>query len=129
MVGVYRNRKPWYRCLNCGRWIKALPLWNEVKQGVREMLLQPERLIPAVKAQFDGGKSIDHLEQDLKANRQQLEVLEQAEQKALRLYLYLPNYPFEKLEMELQRIQQQRHGLTTECHTLERQSWSFNKPW
>ncbi len=40
MVGVYRSRKPWYRCLNCGIWIKTLPLWNEVKQGVREMLLQ-----------------------------------------------------------------------------------------
>jgi len=121
MVGVYRNRKPWYRCLNCGRWIRALPLWNEVKQGLKKMLLQPERLIPAVQAQFDSEKSIDGLEQDLRANRQQLQMLEKAEQKALRLHLYLPNYPFEKLEMELQRIQQQRHGLTTECRTLERQ--------
>ena len=121
MVGVYRSREPWYRCLNCGIWIKALPLWDEVKQGVREMLLQPERLIPAVKAQFGSGKSTEHLEQDLKTNRQQLEMLEQAEQKALRLYLYLPNYPFEKLETELHRIQKQRQELSTECCTLQRQ--------
>jgi len=36
------------------------------------------------------------------------DILEKAEQKVLRLHLYLPNYPFEKLEMELQRIQQRR---------------------
>ncbi len=64
---------------------------------------------------------MDHLEQDLRTNRQQLEMLEQAEQKALRLYLYLSNYPFEKLETELHHIQEQRQGLTMECYTLERQ--------
>jgi len=49
-------------------------------------------------------------------------MLEQAEQKALRLYLYLPDYPFEKLETEIHRIQEQRQGLTTESCTLERQT-------
>jgi len=121
MVGVYRSQRPWYRCLNCGIWIKALPLWDEVKQRVRQMLLQPERLIPAVEAQLNTGKSMEPLEQDLKANRHQLEMLEQAEQKALRLHLYLPNYPFEKLEAELHRIQEQHRALTTDCCNLERQ--------
>jgi hypothetical protein len=120
MVGVYRNQKPWYRCLDCGIWIKAMPLWNEVKRQVREMLLQPERLIPAVRAQLDSGKSIGHLEQDLKTNQQRLEMIDEAEQKALRLHLYLPNYPLEKLEAELHRIQDQRQELIAEHCNLEK---------
>jgi len=43
------------------------------------MLLQPEHLVPAVRAQLDSGRSIDHLEQDLKANQQRLEMLDEAE--------------------------------------------------
>jgi chromosome segregation ATPase len=97
-----------------------MPLWDEVKREVREMLLQPERLIPAVRAQLDSGKSMDHLEQDLKTNQQRLEMMDEAEQKALRLHLHLPNYPLEKLEAELHRIQDQRQELIAEHCNLER---------
>lgn len=51
MVGVYRNGSPWYRCLPCRVWVKAMPLWEEIHEGLRRILLQPERLIPVVKDQ------------------------------------------------------------------------------
>jgi len=121
MVGAYRSGQPWYRCLPCRAWIKAMPLWKEIQDGVKEMLLDPGRLVPAMQAQLGSGHSMARLEEELRANKQRLEVLEQAEQKALRLHLYLPNYPTERLEAEIRRIGEQRQQLAKERTTLERQ--------
>jgi len=85
------------------------------------MLLEPERLVPAIKAQLDSGQSIAHLETELNAKRQRWDMLDQAEEKALRLHLYLPNYPAAKLEAEVQRIGEQRRQLAKEMTMLERQ--------
>lgn len=60
-------------------------------------------------------------EEELKSNRQRLDMLEQAEQKALRLHLYLPNYSVDKLDEELRRIAEQRRQLEYEVSSLERQ--------
>jgi len=121
MVGVYRSDSPWYRCLPCRAWIKAIPLWEEIQEGLRGILLQPERLIPAVKTQIDSGQSMQHLENELSHNRQQIQILEQAEQKALRLHLYLPNYPVSRLEIELSRIEEQKKRLINEGNRIEPQ--------
>ena len=86
--------------------------------GIKRKLLEPERLIPAIKAQIDSGKSIDGLEEELRANQERLETLDQAAQKALRLHLYLPNYPVDKLEVEQQRIEENRKGLKIEQDRL-----------
>ena len=86
--------------------------------GIKRNSLEPERLIPAIKAQIDSGKSIDGLEEELRANQKRLEALDQAAQKALRLHLYLPNYPVDKLEAEQQRIEENRKGLKIEQDRL-----------
>lgn len=67
------------------------------------MLLDPGRLVPAVKAQLHSGQTIAQLEKEVKSSQQRLDMLEQAEQKALRLHLYLPNVPVDKLDAELRR--------------------------
>jgi len=121
MVGVYRSGSPWYRCLPCRVWIKAMPLWEEIREGLRGILLQPERLIPAVKAQIDSGQSMQRLEEELSHNKRLMGVLEQAEQKALRLHLYLDNYPVGKLEAELSRIEGQQEQLIQERNRIEQQ--------
>ena len=64
---------------------------------------------------------MQHLEEGLSHNQQRLQMLEQAEQKALRLHLYLPNYPIGKLEVELGRIEEQRGKLTQERNRKEKQ--------
>jgi DNA-directed RNA polymerase subunit N (RpoN/RPB10) len=113
--------KPKYRCLACGREIKAIPLWEEIKAGIRQRLLQPERLVPAIKAQLDSGESIARVEEDLKLKRQRLEMLNRAEQKAVRLYLVLPDYSEEKVKDEVSRIVEQRRQLEGEESGLENQ--------
>jgi len=119
LVGVYRNGVPWYRCLPCRIWVKAIPLWEEIREGLREIILQPERLIPAMKTQIDNGQSVERLEEELRQKQQQTNVLEQAEQKALRLHLLLPNYPIDKLEAELNRIEEQKKQLLQETNKIE----------
>ncbi|MFC1999966.1 recombinase family protein [Chloroflexota bacterium] len=122
MAGTYRNGQPMYRCLPCGgAWINAGPLWEQIQRGVKEQLLDPERLVPAIEAQLDSGQSMGRLEEELKSNRQRLEMLNQAEKKALRFHLYLPDYPPEKLADELRRISDQRKELLEESSNLERQ--------
>jgi len=121
LVGVYRNGGPWYRCLPCRTWVKAIPLWEEIREGLRNILLQPDRLIPAMKAQIDNGETVERLEEELRQKQQQAKMLEQAEQKALRLHLFLPNYPIDKLEAELHRIEEQRKQLLQETNKVEQQ--------
>ena len=121
MTSHTRKEQPPYRCARCGREVDAVRLWNQIREGLKEMLLSPERLAPAVKAQLDSGQSTAGLEEELRADRHRLDMLEQAEQKALRLHLYLPNYPAEKLEAELQRIGEQKQQLAQKRASLERQ--------
>jgi len=85
------------------------------------MLLSPARLVPAMKAQLEAGQSTADLQEELKACCHQLDMLEQAEQKALRLHLYLPNYPAEKLEAEVRRTGEQKQQLIRKRSNLERQ--------
>ena len=116
-----QQRLPYYRCLKCHRYIKAIPLWEEIKAGMQKRLLEPERLIPAIKGQLDSGQSIIRLEEEIKSNRQRLDLLDHAEQKALRLHLHLPDYPEEKLQAECRRIAEQQEQLGKEIANLERQ--------
>jgi DNA invertase Pin-like site-specific DNA recombinase len=121
MVGVYLKHQPYYRCLPCGAWTKAVPLWEQIRAGIGERLLDPGRLIPAVRSQLMSGQSMNGLQQDLKVNRQRLDMLAKAEAKALRLHLYLPNYPVEKLNDEVRRIAEQGRQLEAEQSKLEQQ--------
>ena len=125
MVGAFIGGKkygqPYYRCLVCGSYRRAIPLWEEIKAGIKHRLLDPERLIPAIKAQIDNGKSISGLEEEIKTNQTRLNALEQASQKALRVHLYTPNYPIEKLEAEQRRIEKNRKELRSDQERLKRQ--------
>ncbi len=121
MTGTYRNAQPWYRCSSCRIWLKARPLWEDIQAGVKKMLLDPDRLIPGIKAQLDSGHCVADLENRLKSINQRIDMLDEAEQKALRLHLYLPNYPLDKLEAETCRITEQRQRLIEEKISVDKE--------
>jgi hypothetical protein len=120
-IGGKKYGRPYYRCLVCNRYIRAIPLWEEIKTGIKQRLLEPERLIPAIKAQIDSGQSISGLDEEIKANQERLNTLDEADQKALRVHLYSPNYPIEKLEAERQRIEENRKELKRDQDRLKKQ--------
>jgi len=111
----------YYRCQSCRNHINGWWLWRHIKLYLSRLVLDPERLMATIKANLDSGETLAGLERKLGDNRQRMERLEQAETKALRLHLYLPDYPIEKLEAERGRIEQQKQQLTQEKSTLEAQ--------
>jgi len=111
----------YYRCKACRNHINAWRLWRNVRDYITRLVLDPERLTAATKASLESGQALSNFERKLANSRQQMEMLEQAEAKVLRLHLYLPDYPVEKLEAEQFRIEQQRQQLTQEKSNLEAQ--------
>ena len=90
MSGQFRGgRQPGFRCVPCRRWVKAVPLWDEIQAKVREVVLQPEVLAAALKSRLDNGEAIGNLDMQIKEIRGKLTTLDRAEQKALRLHLYV----------------------------------------
>lgn len=111
----------YYRCQRCRNHINAWWLWRDLKDYLAKLVLDPERLTQTIKAKLNSGETIANLERKLVDNRQRMEILDEAETKALRLHLYLPNYPIEKLEAERGRIERQRRQLAQEKSNLEAQ--------
>ena len=111
----------YYRCQSCRNHINAWRLWRDIKVYLTRLVLDPERLIATTKANRDSGETVASFERKLEYSRQRMEMLEQAETKVLRLHLYLPDYPIEKLEAERGRIEQQKQQLTQEKSSLEAQ--------
>lgn len=111
----------YYRCKSCRNYINAWRLWRNVRDYITRLVLDPERLTATIKANLESGETLSNFERKLANSRQQMEMLEQAEAKVLRLHLYLPDYPVEKLEAEQRRIEQQRKQLTLEKSNLEAQ--------
>ena len=111
----------YYRCQSCRSHINAWWLWRNIKVYLTRLVLDPERLVTTIKTNLDSGETLANLERKLVDNHERMEMLEQAETKVLRLHLYLPDYPIEKLEAERGRIEQQRQQLTQEKSSLEAQ--------
>jgi len=88
---------------------------------ITRLVLDPERLTATIKANLENGQTLANFEKKLTNTCQQIEILEQAEAKVLRLHLYLSDYPVEKLRAEQLRIEQQRQQLTKEKSNLEAQ--------
>ncbi|MDD5094495.1 MAG: recombinase family protein [Dehalococcoidia bacterium] len=121
MTGTYSGGRPVYRCVPCGAQLKAGPLWDEIRAGVTAMLLDSNRLVPAIKSQMNSGQSVSRLEQEIKDVNQRLNTLEDAEAKALRLHLYLVNYPVQKLEAEQKRIEEMKKEAALKKAKIEQQ--------
>ncbi len=66
-----------------------MPLWDEIQAKVREVVLQPELLAAALKSRLDNGEAIGKLGMQIKEIKGKLATLDCAEQKAVRLHLYV----------------------------------------
>ena len=127
MSGQFRGgRQPGFRCPPCRRWVKAVPLWNEIQIKVREIILQPDLLAAALRSQLDSGETVGRIAGEIKEIQRKLTTLVRAEQKALRLHLYVDDAERDSLSEELllaarARIQNQRKELTQREEELHQQ--------
>jgi len=115
MYGVPLNGKPYYRCPKCRRSrINAQALWAKVQKDLKDRLLREERLIPALKAQFNDTEVIAQLEQDIKAKDAEIQKQENAKNAAFRIGMVITNYPAERVQAEIDKAEARIQHLKAE---------------
>ena len=75
------------------RWVKAGPLWDLLQTRVRDIILQPNLVLAALKAvATEGAGAIGQVEAELKDIESKLAALDRAYEKALRMELITPSF-------------------------------------
>jgi hypothetical protein len=120
MAGVPMHGYPYYRCPSCRHpAINARNLWSTLERTIKELLLAPERLVPAIRAQLESGASLVELEKELETKRAEVLRWEQAEDKAVKMHLVLPDYPVEKLRERIAEVRTAKAQAQRELAALE----------
>lgn len=126
MVGITLGGKeygqPYYRCLICGRYERAIPLWDKIQIGLKQRLLDPKRLVPGIKAQLETGKSLGRLEEECTNLQRRKEGWTQSRVKARRLHL-LPNskYTLEEYLTDVRAMDERIQGIDSELARVRQQ--------
>jgi len=120
MSGHTPRDVPYYVCPICTRRVNARQLWQSLKEGIRARLLEPERLVPGIKAQLRSGKSLQRLEEDQRNLQRQKEGWEQSKVKARRLHL-LPDskYSLDDYLADSRSIDEQLDRVNRELSEVE----------
>ena len=120
MYGVPVNGKPYYRCPKCRKsYISAQTIWNELHEGIKGELLREERLMPAIRAQFDNKDTIVRLEQEIKVKADEIQKWQDAKDAAFRMGMMLKNYPQERVQEEIDKAEETIHRLEMEKADLD----------
>jgi len=121
MYGVPLNGQPYYRCPKCRRsGINAQMLWADIQRDIRDKLLREERLIPALKAQFDDNELTSLLEQDIGSKDAEIQKQENAKDAAFRMGILITNYPMERVQAEIDKSEARIQRLKAERIELEK---------
>jgi hypothetical protein len=121
MIGWHSNNgDSYYKCEVCRNLINARRLWDELREGIKARLLEPERLLPGIKAQVDSGLALERLEEERTRLRQQVEDWEEARDKARRLYFVTKGYTQEKYQADDRRMAEQQERAAQELAEVDR---------
>jgi DNA invertase Pin-like site-specific DNA recombinase len=121
MVGVPIHGYPYYRCSICRKpLVNANYLWQKIEGKTKAGLLRDDRLIPALKAQFDNTKKIAKLKRELDEKEKAIGGWKEARDKAFRLAL-VTNYPEDELQKRLVEIDCAKDMAINEKQQIESQ--------
>jgi hypothetical protein len=121
MYGIPASGVTYYRCPKCKRqWINAQRLWSSIQSKIREDLLREERLIPAIRTQFDSSRTIERLEQDIKAKDREIHKWKDAKDRAFEMGMHIRNYPQDKVQEQIDQAEGKIQAFQTEKVELER---------
>ncbi|MFC2059649.1 recombinase family protein [Chloroflexota bacterium] len=121
MYGIPASGIPYYRCPKCKReWVNAQRLWSSIQGEIKDELLREERLIPAIRQQFDSKETIEHLEQEIKVKGHEIAGWEDAKDKAFRMGMEVRNYPPQRVQEQIDRAEEKIHHLQAEKAELGR---------
>ena len=122
MVGRRSKDIPYYRCEVCRNAVNAKKLWDDLRTEITAMLLQPGRLVPNMKKQWEEGKTQQKHQETLDALLHQRKQWQRSRDKARRLYLF-PGSAYERVQYlaDDYRMQQQIENINNELLALEQQ--------
>jgi hypothetical protein len=121
MIGWHNSSgASYYKCEVCRNLINARRLWEELRESIKAKLLEPDRLVPGIKAQVDSGLALEGLEAERTRLRQQVEDWEEARDKARRLYFVTKGYTQEKYQSDDGRMAGQQERAGQELAEVER---------
>lgn len=118
MYGVPIKGTAWYRCPACGKYISARSLWENIQQEIKDRLMREERLIPAIKTQFENKTLVTTLEEDIRVKSTEISKWDDTEDKAFRLAL-VTNYPEAKLAKRIDEIRKAKAKAINDKERLE----------
>lgn len=112
----------YYRCQSCRNHINATRLWQEIKNHLSHLVLDPKRLITAIQANYDSGESAARLEQELASLERERKGWEHSRVKQRRLYL-LPDSKYSERDYleDDRRVQVQLQMVNDRIDEVERQ--------
>jgi len=121
MYGIPASGVTYYRCPKCKRmWVNAQRLWHNIQRKIREELLREERVIPAIRTQFDRKETIEHLEQGIKAKDREIDKWIDEKDKAFEMGMHIRNYPQEKVQEQIDQAEGKIQTLQAEKAELSR---------
>ena len=121
MYGIPASGIPYYRCPKCKKeWVNAKKLWANIERGIRDALLREDRIIPAIRKQFDSKETIKNLEQEIKVKAHEIEGWEDAKDNAFRMGMEVRHYPPERVQEQIDRAEEKIQRLQVEKAELER---------
>jgi len=126
MTGLTVNGTGYYKCETCGNLINARRLWDDLREGMKVRVLEPQHLVPGIRAQLESGISLERLEAERTRLLGEREGWESSRAKARRLHL-LPNskYTLEQylddnrgMEERIKRIDSELAGVQQQLAEL-----------
>lgn len=121
MYGIPASGITYYRCPKCKRlWVNAQRLWGSIQREIKDGLLREERLIPAIRQQFDSRETIERLEQEIRGKAHEIQSWEDAKDRAFRMGMELRNYPPDRVQKQIDLATGKIQTLQAEKVELER---------
>ncbi|MFH1032214.1 MAG: recombinase family protein [Chloroflexota bacterium] len=121
MYRVSSKGKRYYRCPNCkGSYIDAQELWDHIQREIKGGLLTEERLIPAIREQFNNKDTSARLEQEIKAKANEIQKWDYAKDAAFRMGMTLKNYSENKVQKEIDKAEENMQRLKVEKADLDK---------
>lgn len=125
MYGKPSGRTLWYYCPVCKKEdrrneIRSRVLWEGYKRGIEDKLMAEERLIPAMKAQFENEDAKDSIEHEIRKKGDEIKGCEGKKDAAFRLGMSIKDYPPERVQGHIDVVEHKIRCLKTERADLEK---------
>ena len=120
----------YYRCSGRNKLLSPTPCRNQRLQAdhleelvwgkVKEVLLKPELVIAELERMKESHTEAQHLEDEVRLNRERIKALGEAETRVIRLYTYLPGRDIDETVKEVKRLQAEQDKVKEEIARLEK---------